>query len=85
MAVGKTREAWAVLCKSHNQLDGYQVYLDGTPDHPCRTLLFDTRAATRDFIKEKYGYIRTRPDLRAEPHGWMMPAPVRVKIQMRLA
>lgn len=85
MDIGSTHAAWAVMWRSQNRMDGFRAWLLGTPDHPCRALLFDTRAAARDFIKEKYGYIRTRPDLRTEPHGWKIPVPVKVKIQMRLA
>lgn len=85
MAIGSTHEAWAVMWRCQNRMDGYRAWLLGSPDHQCRTLLFDTRAAAREFIAEKYGYIRTRPDLRREPHGWEMPMPVKVKIEVRLA
>jgi len=72
--------AWAILWRSENRLDGKQEHLVGTPYHPCRTVLFDTRQEARAFIAEQYGYIRNHPDLRAEPFGWKMPQAVRVKI-----
>jgi len=42
--------------------------------------LFRTRRECRDYIKEKYGYIKNREDLREEPHGWRLPRPVKVEI-----
>jgi hypothetical protein len=68
---------WAIEWHSHNRLDGdnkhiiYQNYLP---------VLFRTRKAARLFIKEKYGYIKDRPDLKREPHGWRMPTAIKVKI-----
>lgn len=43
----------------------------------AQPLLFATRAA---YIAKTYGYIARRPDLRAHPHHWRMPVPVRVKL-----
>jgi hypothetical protein len=43
--------------------------------------LFRTRHDCRAFIEERYGYIRTRSDLRREPHGWMVPRAVRVEVR----
>lgn len=48
-------------------------------------LLFTTRSEARRYICERYGYIKTRPDLQAEPHGWKMPVPVRVAVELRAA
>jgi hypothetical protein len=70
---------WAAQWHSKNQLDGDKksiIYEDLYPK------LFRTRAACREWIKEKYGYIAEREDLRAEPHGWRMPQPVRVEIKV---
>ena len=78
------RKAWGILWRSNNALDGRREHLDGDPNHPCRTLLFDSRAEARRYNNERYGYIRTRPDLRAEPHGWEMPKVVRVLIRMEI-
>ena len=43
--------------------------------------LYRTRRECRDFINERFGYIRTRPDLKAAPHGWRMPRAVRVEVR----
>lgn len=42
--------------------------------------LFRTRRACRAYIEERYGYIRRRPDLKAEPFKWRMPRAVRVEV-----
>jgi hypothetical protein len=69
---------WAAEWYQHNQLDGITrriVY-----DDRCLPALFRTRRECRDYITEKYGYIKTRKDLRQEPHGWRLPYPVKVEI-----
>jgi hypothetical protein len=71
---------WGVLWRSKNKLDGKQEVImynngSGIP------YLFTTRHEARLFI-EQFSYIRDRPDLRREPHGWRMPKPVRVKIMV---
>src|SRR3990167_3626913 len=70
--------AWGVVWRSRNRRDGVSTHLlrwrDGTP------AIFRTRRGARDWIIAEYGYIRTRPDLRAEPHGWRLPIAVRVRI-----
>ncbi len=48
-------------------------------------MLFRTRAECRAWIDEHYGYIRTRADLRAEPHGWRMPRAVKVRVVLEAA
>jgi len=68
---------WAGEWHSNNLLDGvtmHILYENGLP------VLFRTRRQCREFIKDKYGYIAERPDLRAEPHGWRMPQTVKVVI-----
>jgi hypothetical protein len=42
--------------------------------------LFRTRRECRAYIKVRYGYMWTRPDLRAEPFGWFLPRAVRVEV-----
>ena len=64
---------WGVMQKSVNRLDGTRSFLIWGP-------LFRTRRECRDFIDKVYGYQRSRPDLRAEPHGWRLPRAVRVKV-----
>lgn len=45
--------------------------------------LFLTRRACREWIERTHSYIKHRKDLREEPHGWRMPVPVRVVIQVQ--
>lgn len=65
---------WAVEWRSRNSLDGARLVWE--PE----ICLFRTRRECRKFIDERYGYIKTRPDLKAEPHGWLMPVAVRVGV-----
>jgi hypothetical protein len=73
---------WMVEWRSCNRLDGVNNHL--VYRHPHITgkewSIFETKKACKKFIDEHYGYIRTRKDLRSEPHGWRMPHPVKVKI-----
>jgi hypothetical protein len=71
---------WAAKWRSSNKLDGRRQHLIlwGWSEGVA---LFTTRAACREWIEQRYGYIRHRPDLRAEPHGWRIPQPVRVSIK----
>jgi len=70
---------WAAEWHSKNRPDGktrHLLYYRET----CLPALFRTRRACREWIKKKYGYIATREDLRAEPHGWRMPQAIKVKV-----
>jgi hypothetical protein len=67
-------KAWGVRWHSRNRLDGDLRHLMWTP-------LFRTRRECRAFIDDEYGYIRKRPDLRVEPHGWRVPKAVRVEVK----
>lgn len=71
---------WAIKRDTTTRLDGRRVYLEGNGLH---TRLFRTKRECQAFIKEKYGYTRTRKDLRAEPHCWRMPKAVRVQVEVR--
>ncbi len=87
---------WAIKWRSENRLDGIterlvgrfgQALLQVPPELAgYTTMLVLTRDAAREHIRKHYGYIRARPDLRKEPHGWKMPVPVkaRAEIQERL-
>ena len=73
---------WAAQFRSDNHLDGYCEHLCAWPPDEGRLgpKLFRTRQECRDWIAEHYSYIRRRPDLQCEPHGW---TPVRVvKVQV---
>lgn len=74
VAVGS---AWACLWRSCNALDGERSHL---VRENCVPVLYPTRQLMRNYIVHKFGYIASRPDLKAEPHGWKMPVPVRVTI-----
>lgn len=67
----KERTGWALKWRSKNRLAGKTEYLFGD---------FKTRAEARQHRDKEFGYIRHRPDLRCEPHGWKLPAVVRVRI-----
>lgn len=71
------RVLWAAKWRSQNRQDGRTEHLINVDTIPA---LFRTRRACREFIDRGYGYIRERPDLRAEPHGWRLPTPVRVVV-----
>lgn len=69
---------WGLKWYSANRLDGVTEYLiyhvTGVP------AVFKTRREAREFATDTFGYIRTRTDLRREPHGWRMPRPVKVQV-----
>lgn len=72
---------WAAKWSQTNRLDGHREHLilfDWRTHRPDR--LFNTRRECREWIEQEYGYIRTRSDLRREPHGWRLPQPVRVHV-----
>jgi hypothetical protein len=71
---------WGLLWRSCSFLDGRREHLIR---EDCLVKMFRTRREARAYAQEKYGYIKTREDLRREPHGWRMPAPVRVSILPR--
>lgn len=68
---------WVAQYESRNKIDGLRRYFIGNG-----WKLFRTRAECRQFIKNDYGYIADRPDLKAEPHGWTMPKPVKVRVKL---
>lgn len=76
--MAKKRIVWGALWRQRNLLDGKWTHLINRGD--TLPALFTTRREARAFIEQEYGYIRKRPDLRGEPHGWKMPIPVRVQV-----
>ena len=70
---------WALEWNSRSVLDGHRTHFIHETLFPK---LFKTRREARVWANEKYGYIKTRPDLRAQPHAWRMPRPVRVKLAL---
>lgn len=72
---------WAAQWYSKNRLDGVTRFFC------CESYsykLFRTRRECRKWIMEHYGFIKTRPDLRAEPHGWRVPRAVRVAVTLTI-
>jgi len=43
-------------------------------------VLFRKKREAKAWIDDSYGYIKSRPDLRAAPHRWRLPIPVKVTI-----
>lgn len=76
--VRKEATRWAILWRQENQLDGKREHLVG--DGHDLPLMFLTRAECRSHLRDRYGYIRTRPDLKTEPHGWKMPRVVKIVV-----
>ena len=78
---------WAILWRSQNKRDGYTERFVWDWKDPLRTtpILFRTRREARAMIRERYGYIKSRPDLRAEPHGWKIPRPIKVVVEIKKA
>ena len=48
-------------------------------------VVFQTRREAREWIKQHFGYVAKRNDLRESPHGWLVPIPVKIEIETRLA
>jgi hypothetical protein len=76
------KSAWAVKWESRNRLDGYRCDLVSHPGELPPAVLFETRREAREYIATSLAYIRSRRDLRAEPHGWLAPKAVRVTVSV---
>ena len=78
----KPRRFWGCEWRSRNRLEGKTSHLIcwcGRPE------LFRTKREASEFIMLRYGFILSRKDLRAEPHGWLLPVPVRVTVEYQSA
>jgi hypothetical protein len=75
----KTFTRWTLQWRSENKRDGRREYM-------CASMkgLFDTRAEARAAQENEYCYLQGRPDLRAEPHGWLVPKVVKVKVTISI-
>lgn len=71
---------WGLKWISENRLDGRREYILWNAG---QRFLFRTRQEAREARDIKYGYIRNRPDLKAEPHGWRLPQVVKVEVIVR--
>ena len=72
----KTIHRWGVLWTSTSKRDPSTHLIFEN----CLFKLFNTRRQARLWTNNRYGYIRNREDLRAEPHCWHMPQAVRVTV-----
>ena len=79
MTVKRTMVRWGAKWRSKNKLDGITEHIVFDNLDP---VLSHTKKGITEFIKERYGYIAKRKDLRQEPHGWRMPKPIKLKITM---
>lgn len=70
---------WGIEWNSSNRLDGERRFIVMRDLCPA---LFKSRREARAYRDEKYGYIKGRPDLKAEPHGWTLPRIVRVECRV---
>jgi hypothetical protein len=75
----KGRILWGALWYSKNRLDGVSCHII---NENCLPMLFATRRKARKWLNEKYGYIKTRKDLRGKDYGWRFPRIVRLKISL---
>jgi len=74
---------WAVLWRaSDKSIYGAYEHIQWGHGDGISPKLFNTRAECILFIRERYGYISWRRDLREYPHGWLMPKPVRVRVAL---
>ena len=80
---------WAIKWRSENKLDGKRERLMGGVryDRPYmfggyKTMVFRTRDEARHYLKENYGHLAERDDLKREPHGWKMPQVVKVSVSV---
>ena len=71
-------DLWAGQWYSRCKLDGVTTYI---LYENCLPVLFRTRRECRAYIDKRYGYIRDRADLRAEPHGWRLPRAIKVRVE----
>lgn len=78
--LGKTY--WIIRWHSVNQLDGARRHV---MFEDCKPLLFHTRREARAYRDQRYGYIRHRPDLRAEPHGWRLPQVIAATVEFKFS
>ena len=69
---------WAVKWRIRNRIDGDNSHLIRDPIGIVK--LFKTRLEARAYAQLKYGYIKLRPDLQREPHGWRFPTAVTVEV-----
>lgn len=68
---------WSLKWYSRNYRDGITEYIIF---ENCLPKFFLTRETARQYANEKYRYIKTRKDLKEEPHGWRFPKAIKIRI-----
>ena len=63
---------WCVKMREDGSKKEHLIWEDRKP------LIFHTQQEARAYAAAKYGYIKTRADLRQAPHGWRCPMPVKI-------
>lgn len=71
---------WGLRWEQTNRLDGHRQWIMW---ENCLPLVFQTRKEARAWADKNYGYIKTRKDLRIEPHGWRFPRAVRIEVILK--
>lgn len=73
------KKGWAItwISNSVTGKDRHLLWADGRP------VFFETKEKAKTFIKQRYGYIKDRKDLRQEPHMWRMPRPVKAILSLK--
>ena len=75
--------AWGVEWRSADHDGGQTRRLQWSPEEgPGDYRLFRTKAACERYIRERYGYIANRHDLRGGVFNWRMPKAVRVIVEI---
>jgi len=69
---------WGLQWKSKNEIDGETKHIIHENLLP---LLFKRKHQATIYARKRYGYIAKRKDLRADPHGWRMPKPVKLIVE----
>ena len=70
---------WGLKWRSQNHAQGRSEHICWLGDSPT---LFRTRREARAFQHKQYAYIRTRRGFKAEPHGWKLPAIIRIRVTL---
>lgn len=73
------KTCWGIQWQSNNSLNGETKHFLWNGLYP---LVFYTRKEARKYIQQRYTFIKERPDLQQEPHGWKMPQAKQVKVEL---
>lgn len=71
---------WALICIRGDPPKPQHFIHGGDGGDSQDLLTFRSRADARRYVKEVYGYIARRKDLRDFPCFWRMPAIIKIKV-----